>query len=193
MPTRLRSYSGLPQLSCAPRGGSLPRSSRLRGLHRATPVRLTHTQRHSTDATAGRSVLGARGAACGGPAASPARAPRHPRSCESIGFCIGRGKVTDAAGGCQPSTGCTLRSLAKPLLPRRNAGGWRLWSARQVPCASTPWGRTGCGSAVSTASVPARRTLRIASAAACPRGPRRSVVIVGQPRTNRPSRPGRRA
>ena len=52
------------------------------------------------------------------------------------------------------------RSLAKPLLPRRNAGGWRLWTARQAPCASTPWGRTGCGSAVSTASVPARRTLR---------------------------------
>ena len=95
----------------------------------------------------------------------------HPRSCESISFRIGRGKVTDAAGGCQPSTGCTLRSLAKPLLPRRNAGSWRLWTARQAPCASTPWGRTGCGSVVSTTSVPARRTLRIASAAACPRGP----------------------
>jgi hypothetical protein len=35
---------------------------------------------------------------------------------------------------CQPGT---LRSLAKPLLPRRNAGVWRLWTAREAPCAST--------------------------------------------------------
>eukprot|EP01043_Picozoa_sp_COSAG02_P042306 COSAG02_NODE_3587_length_6520_cov_6.037060_4_plen_272_part_00 len=60
--------SGLPQLSCAPRGsGSLPARAGCTEHERAEPVWLTHKQRHSTDASAGRSVLGARVAAGGGP------------------------------------------------------------------------------------------------------------------------------
>ena len=78
----------------------------------------------------------------------PARSGHGSCSTEAAPCCLGaipaflrgnessaRAKVHRRRGSrCQPGT---LRSLAKPLLPRRNAGVWRLWTAREAPCAST--------------------------------------------------------